>query len=793
MTRGQRAGVVTSAELRRRLSAFAADHERRSGVTLALPPSSAAAARLLGHAKFHGLVTADEYDETRPRKETTIPCYLKTHVGHLPPGSDAVLERYVQVASRLFYRGGVIANLVAIQAVGDSDGIPGSSPRFGVARALSVAPSMLDLLLEDAKSSTFKHVFLPERWPSSKEPRNALVHAVLAAHGDVLPAAPEFLDVMKATGWDNVVNRMASKFSGNLKVLVTCGLRKRAKTYLETYSALDADRDGRKVLVDMLTGRLRPLAVSCADFESVLELRAVLGVSEATPQWMLDGSGDGRPSAPHASPLTLRPPERAEWSRTTLAAHLFIVRHSGADDAYLPVVSRGRKYSYVDAKVAAPLFGACLPRDVMGDGKTRSVGDLLKLTPDAFNARCKDLRKAVRRRLKQRLVNERRPKRRARLRERARSRLGYGVMPAAGRVDSLETDGVGLRLCVKVPTDMSGLVVPLPTAQETGGEKPAKRRRRCAASDAPTAAPDGPPPIFAAADEGRAKLATFAVWKPTPPAMSYPGMTADAWVRKKPSTVTLTRKGYYRTMGYFRHRSWSREQQQRPAIAAVLASLSKAGGVRRSRLSEVVGALAVEKAHEAELDAEYVQRRDYAVWRMRLFRGKRRALDGGASSVVKACVEGQPLDRPLVVGVGSASFPATMKGALSAPTTSLHRALKRRLDQLRARTGRTVIQEWIWEHRTTLCCCQCCAVTQAPLVDVRDKQGGRAVAAVREDGTPERRRSRRLRLCADCAATAGERRRRPARDRDVQASRNILWALVHQYYGAPRPEYLCRR
>ena len=41
--------------------------------------------------------------------------------------------------------------------------------------------------------------------------------------------------------------------------------------------------------------------------------------------------------------------------------------------------------------------------------------------------------------------------------------------------------------------------------------------------------------------------------------------------------------------------------------------------------------------------------------------------------------------------------------------------------------------------------------------------------------------------------TAEERRRRPARDRDVQAARNILWALVHQYYGAPRPQYLCRQ
>ena len=62
-----------------------------------------------------------------------------------------------------------------------------------------------------------------------------------------------------------------------------------------------------------------------------------------------------------------------------------------------------------------------------------------------------------------------------------------------------------------------------------------------------------------------------------------------------------------------RHRSWSREQQQQPALTAVLVSLSEAGGVRRSRFSEVVSALAVEKAHEAELDAEVVLRRDYAV------------------------------------------------------------------------------------------------------------------------------------------------------------------------------------
>ena len=106
------------------------------------------------------------------------------------------------------------------------------------------------------------------------------------------------------------------------------------------------------------------------------------------------------------------------------------MRHGGADDAYLPVVSRGRKYCYVDAKVAPPLFGDAVRRRAAAPGgKTQSVGDLLGLTPAAFNARCKALRKAVRRRLKQRLAKVRSPKRRARLRDRARSKLGYGVMP----------------------------------------------------------------------------------------------------------------------------------------------------------------------------------------------------------------------------------------------------------------------------------------------------------------------------------------------------------------------------
>lgn len=795
MTRGQRASFVTAAVLHQRIAALANDHLQRTGVSLAVPAKRTAAATLLGHARFYGLVSEAEFAETRPVNVKTIACYLSTHIGHLPAGSGDAIERYVQAASRLFHRGALLANLVAIRALGDSDGVPAASARFTVQGALDTARPVLGLLFDDATDSTFKHVFLPERWPSRKEARNALVDAVVSDHGDLLPSLPAWREVMTSTGWDNVINRMATKYSGNLKVMVTCGLKGRAKAYLETQSALDADEPVlRQALANMVVGRLRPLAVSNTDWESVSELRTLLGVSQA---WTSTERREGDPS-----PLTHRPPDRAEWSQATLAAHLFFVKHGDGSDAYLPVVSRGRKFCYVDAKIAPPLLGNSL-RAGAGANKatTASVGDLLGLTPATFNERCKALRKEVRSRLKRRLRNEKSAKRRARLRERARTRLGCGVMPKAGRVDSLETDGVGLRLCVKVPKDMASLIAPLPTlshaksSDASAAKKPTRKRRRSVAdaeggsSCAEMHRTSDVPPIFAAADDGRAKLSTFAVWKPTPPSKEYPVLPADAWVYKKPSTVTLTRKSYYRTMGYFRHRRWSRWQLQRPTLAAALATLSVAGGVRQSRAAGVLGALAAEKASEALLDAEYFERREYAVWKMRLFRGKRRALDGAASLVVKRCTEGQPLQRPLIVGVGSAKFSATGRGELSAPTVSLHRALKRRLDQLRGRTGREVSLTEVWEHRTTLCCCACGAVTQAPLVPQRDKQGHPIVG---EDGTPNRRRSRRLRLC-ECAKTAVERRLRPARDRDVQASRNILWALVHQYYGAPRPEYMCRR
>jgi hypothetical protein len=67
MTRGQRNGVLTKEELLTRL---------RTAFPAAKVPATVKLSVLLGHARYHGLISDHELDETTPRTETVIPCYL---------------------------------------------------------------------------------------------------------------------------------------------------------------------------------------------------------------------------------------------------------------------------------------------------------------------------------------------------------------------------------------------------------------------------------------------------------------------------------------------------------------------------------------------------------------------------------------------------------------------------------------------------------------------------------------------------------------------------------------------
>jgi hypothetical protein len=69
MTRGQRNGALTKEELLTRL---------RTAFPYAKFPATVKLSALLGHARYHGLISDHELDETTPRTETVIPCYLFT-------------------------------------------------------------------------------------------------------------------------------------------------------------------------------------------------------------------------------------------------------------------------------------------------------------------------------------------------------------------------------------------------------------------------------------------------------------------------------------------------------------------------------------------------------------------------------------------------------------------------------------------------------------------------------------------------------------------------------------------
>jgi len=90
------------------------------------------------------------------------------------------------------------------------------------------------------------------------------------------------------------------------------------------------------VLDEVLKGRLRPLVLHDDDWTLLVDLRRTLGVSDEEPLYA--------------------PPRLAPYSDEVLALHMFVVRHGALDGAYMPVARRGRKYSYLDIKIARYLL-----------------------------------------------------------------------------------------------------------------------------------------------------------------------------------------------------------------------------------------------------------------------------------------------------------------------------------------------------------------------------------------------------------------------------------------------------
>lgn len=817
MTRGMRVGALTRAELMQRLESA------QPAAWSAIPDKekkNMTVARLLGHALFHKLVKRPEEEETVPRTEATVSCYLNTYVTN--PVHREQIERYVKVASRLVRRGSIILNLIAQTVCGAR--LPGAPdiwvsvlrPRFSddpASQTMEPFRAMAAMLDGDPRSNPLKHAMLPERWPSQETPRCPSVEAIIqpgAPLARVIPPAPaDWTTIMSVSGWDNAINDMMVRLCANLKTHAAASLPKYVRQYLGCVP-MDADTP-RWLLIDTTLGKPRPLTAHQDDWEMAMALRRILvGVSpQGTMEWE------------RARMTRLAVPDSVEYSPEVLLLHFFLCRYGVADRSYLPVSSRGRKYAYIDGKIASKLFaatkvprkkpstaekkerskktskpqaaGASQPQDDPGPSRppeppvpqpqpepSINVGEILGLTPELFNRRRRQLRREIRQRYRQRARDEADGAKRRRRRKQAKrwQRIGASAMRKNARVDSILTDGVGLRIVVKSPIDMTPYKKPLEASAIAAARPPPARKKKLK----PKAAPEEqePPlfsivpasrPIFVGIDLGRAKLFTAAVSRE---------------VVRRPSTVILTRRQYYYDMRHGARRRWEeRRMEATPVIRAAVDSLSQAGGTLHTCDPDAWQAyLTAETAHRALLDQEYVDEIERARWRMVMFRGKRnstRCLDNATQRVLKAAVEKEPKSRHLVIGIGDAAFPCNgPRGELPAPTSELSKALSRGLRRVRD-SGRDVTVKMVDEFRTTKCCCACGAETTASTVRrrYRDRQTG---ATIIQDGA-----SRRLRRCDGCHPGVGR-----LRDRDVQASRNMLWVVMAESYGLQRPCYLRR-
>jgi hypothetical protein len=267
------------------------------------------------------------------------------------------------------------------------------------------------------------------------------------------------------------------------------------------------------------------------------KLRRILGARADDPTW--------------------HTPKQAPYSKDALKLHLFIVQHGVAQRAYLPVATKGRKYAYLDLKVASALFAeakrkeakrrreettACGGKRRKGVGPSTAkaievedggltdttLGDLLGVTVSKFNRFRKKLRAKMRKQCRTEAAKGGLlpGKKRERLKRLARrwERNGYSKLPQGARVDSVETDGVGLRLCVKMPIDLKPYIVPISLPSEAAASStqasacPPQRRvlkkKVLKASEFEAVDPadaEQPNPIVVALDNGRAKLFTAAI------------------------------------------------------------------------------------------------------------------------------------------------------------------------------------------------------------------------------------------------------------------------------------------
>ena len=193
------------------------------------------------------------------------------------------------------------------------------------------------------------------------------------------------------------------------------------------------------------------------------------------------------------------------------------------------------------------------------------------------------------------------------------------------------------------------------------------------------------------------------------------------------------------------------------------ADISAAGGFKNMNIDTWINSLNAISNNLDIIKKEQLLSKGRAMMKMRRLRWKKSFLDQKLKIILKPAWKDKKL---LNIGIGDGDFPCNGRGELSVPTTDLARSLKRIIKMLNIQQYVKIVN--IDEYNTTKCCHRCGTI-------------------MNKLTTSHGKECLRYRVCTQCTHNQTLCKRR---NRDVNASKNILKILECKVNDLPRPEYL---
>lgn len=430
-----------------------------------------------------------------------------------------------------------------------------------------------------------------------------------------------------------------------------------------------------------------------------------------------------------------------EYNIKFLDLHFKIIKTGCVKSIYLPIASFGRKYAYLDTKISQNLFK---------DRKNELV-DILGIDKSSFKTRNKIKRNNFRKHKKC---------------SKNKRKNGVSGISKYSQITTIETDGIGLSINLSTKYKENKELYEYPKKEDYKYKNDLKD------------------PVYVGIDFGRAKIFTASIKK-----------SRDEPLEK----VVFTRgKYYYEIKHKIRKKETENHLIENPEIQNIINQLSLNNG--KKNIENYITNISI---YSVELKKEYIHSKYYALWKMRLFRLRKKSKDLAVREIIKKA-DG----RPLVIGIGDAGFPSSGKNEQSVPTTSMIRSFVKQKFIYHQPIKLICIDEFNTTKRCSSCgmenvpktvsslqrrniFCKSCFSFRREMVDFQNHSSMEFHCHNTEcqsDPIVIKRftKSTRVKQC-NSSICQGK-----CRDRDIVASRNILQCVINIAHEIERPHYLCR-